>query len=578
MNKIVRLQNAFRNSVKPPPDLSASDWAHDRVAILDGKSPFYDKYATPWFIEPLDSTSDPEVTDLVVVAPIGSGKTTMLEAAMCNWLLNDPGPTLTVNATDDAVEEWFSGRLMYSFTNTKETSILIPTGKNRHKTKKNEIQFPGMSLYSTGAKISGLQARSMRRVLCDEPWLYKKGMIKESEGRLHDRWNRLWMGIAQGGFVDDDWHKKWMSVNQYEYMFTCPKCLTEQPYTWGCVNYDETLESPLKQAETAHIKCLNPNCDHIIPDNPVIRREIATNSRYVKVKDGLPGSKGYHFNVLCNFHVPLWRIVLQRIEAMEEVKKGNLVPLRQMIQKRLAEFWDDSQEDERVNIVGAGYSFKDYANGEKWEDEHVRFMTVDRQQAKMYWLVRAWAIDGRSRLIGWGEVETFEDLERERMRFNVSPNKLQIDCGYMQGEVFLQAAKYGWLCLRGDQRNEFAHRTPGKNTIYKPYSPYQPTQASNGKKTHWAFFSNLVFKDMLYQLRNGKGLAWEVPDDIDPEYLRQLDSEKRRGTGKAARWEATKKDNHLWDTEVQNLVLATMLSLVNAPEAYIEETEEAEAS
>ena len=195
MNKIDKINKVFRNAIAPPPNLTVSNWAHNRVALLEGKAPYYDKYATPWFNDILDSTSDPEVNDLVVVAPIGSGKTTMLEAAMANWICNDPGPSLVVGSTDDSINEWFSGRLMYTLENTKDTAPLIPTGKHRHKTKKDSINFASMALYSTGAKLSGLQARSMRRVLCDEPWTYKKGMIKESEGRLHDRWNRMWMGI-----------------------------------------------------------------------------------------------------------------------------------------------------------------------------------------------------------------------------------------------------------------------------------------------------------------------------------------------------------------------------------------------
>jgi len=578
MLKSQRLIKSFADSLKPPSSTSVSDWANGRVAIYEGKSPFYDVTQTPWMREPLDELKNSDTNEIVILAPIGSGKTTMLEAALAYFIAEDPGPTLFVGQTDEMVNEWFETRLDFSLQNTKETSVFLPTGKDRHKKKKGSIIFNHMTLFSTGAKISGLQTRSMRRVIMDEAWTYKKGMIKEGEGRLHDRWNRQFLLVSQGGNKGDDWHKRWENVNQYEFMWECPCCKTKQPYSWSSVKYDETLEDKVKIAKSAYIECINGECDYIIKDDSQQRRQIAQKAKYIKTKDGLPNTKGFHFTQICNWHVPLWRLVLERFNAMEEVKRGNLDLLRQFLNKRLAEFWDDSKEDERVTLNGAGYTVRDYEGGQKWEHEHVRFLTVDRQQDHFWACIRAWSADGRSRLLFYGKIDTWDEIELLRMKYKVDARKTQVDCGFQTDEVYKRCAKYGWLALRGDRRNQYPHKTPNQPTIYKPFSAYQPVQASDGKKTAVAFYSNLAMKDTLFMLRNQKGMDWQIPDGISDDYLRQLDSETRRGEGASAIWTKRKNDNHAFDTETQQVTLASMMKLIGTPDniEYPEESPEEE--
>ncbi len=202
-NKIEIGLDAFREACRPPKRLLPSDYAHDRVAIYEGKSPYYDKNATPWMNEPLDMLGNPECTELILLAPTGSGKTTMMEAALAYIVAEDPGPTLIVGQTNETISEWFETRLMHTFRNTPETKDLIPSGKHRHKARKDAVIFPHMTLFSTGANISGTQARSMRRVICDEAWAYKQGILRQAEARLHDRWNRQFVIVSHGGTIGE---------------------------------------------------------------------------------------------------------------------------------------------------------------------------------------------------------------------------------------------------------------------------------------------------------------------------------------------------------------------------------------
>lgn len=568
MNKVETLFDAFRSACRPSARLSPSEWANGRVALYEGLSTHFEIDSVPWFRAPLDAFADIEAKEVCVLAPIGMGKTaSILEAGQAYNIAEDGGPTLLVGSTDADLKDWSETRFDYTLKNTKETSVLLPTGKNRHKKRKDAIIFPHMAIFMTGANISGLNAKSMRRVICDEPWTYAKGMIREAEGRLHDRWNRQFYLISQGGFIGDDWHHKCEAASMHEFMFQCPECGTEQPWRWSNVKYDEEITDRIAMAQTAHIICDNPDCSHTIKDKAQERREIASKARYVKVRDGMPNSIGFHCNALCNWRLPLWRLVIQRCEAMDEVRRGNLDLLRQFVQKRLADFWSDEQEDERAELTGSGYSISDYDNGETWEDEIHRFMTIDRQADHFWVIIRAWASDGRSRLLWFGKVDTWERVKVIQEKYKVENVKTQIDCGFQTDEVYKRCAQYGWLALRGDRRESYPHPTKKGKPIYRSYSRYQNVKASNGKVTKVCYWSNLAHKDLLFRLRNQQGVEWEIPDDAGQEYLRQIDAEVRRGEGKTAVWKAKHRDNHATDCEAMQTVLASMMRLIGNPEA-----------
>lgn len=87
-----------------------------------------------------------------------------------------------------------------------------------------------------------------------------------------------------------------------------------------------------------------------------------------------------------------------------------------------------------------------------------------------------------------------------------------------------------------------------------------------------SYFSNTVHKDILFQLRNQRGVDWQIPDDIGSEYLRQIDAEVRRGEGKTARWVKRHNDNHAVDCETMQIVLASIFGLIGTPESETEES------
>ena len=78
---------AFCRAVTPPSDMDVVEWACEYVKLpQSARSPNFDIDATPWLREPMLWIADDENKEIVVMAPVGSGKTTMLEGIL-PWII-----------------------------------------------------------------------------------------------------------------------------------------------------------------------------------------------------------------------------------------------------------------------------------------------------------------------------------------------------------------------------------------------------------------------------------------------------------------------------------------------------------
>ena len=567
LEKSRRIKRAFFKNFRPPSDLTPAQWASDRVVILDGLTPKYSTVNAPWQTEPLNIVSDPEVKEVVYLAPIGTGKTTFMEAGLCYIIAEDPGPTLLVGQTDDDLKDWAETRMDYAIMQTAETAALLP--RDRHKKRKMEILFPSMSLFLTGANLSGLQSKSMRRVFCDEAWQYRAGMLNEARGRLHDRWNRQFFILSQAGVKGDDLDKAWGHSDQREFSFSCPSCGTVQPWKWcNVVGYEDDTLEPLARAQMARLKCDNAECDWTCADSPQPRRALAEGGQYVATAVGLPGHVGFHYNVLANWRKPLWEIVLLWLEAKAAMRVGNVDPLRQFIQKRLAETWEEDLTDNRSALVGNGYLVSEYAGGQKIEEEAHRFLTVDKQRDHFWAGVQAWRANGESMLLWYGRIETFDGVHDLALRYAVKPQMVFVDAGYDTDQVYSACARMNWTALHGSGQKSFAYKKQNGDVIHRPFTRFQDATASGGGKARYSHWASDRIKDILHAHRTGIAGTWDIPDDISPDFLKQIDSEiKKEVTNSKTkqveyRWTRTRNNNHAWDVMAMQIVAALMLKII----------------
>ena len=561
------LLDSFRRACRPPARLAPSAWASGRVAIQDGLTPKYQIENAPWQREPLDTLADADAKEIVFLAPIGTGKTTFMEAGLQYIIAEDPGPTLLVGQTDDDLKDWAETRMDYAIRNTPDTAALLP--QDRHKRRKMQVLFPHMSLFLTGANLSGLQSKSMRRVFNDEAWQYRPGMLNESRGRLHDRWNRQFFILSQAGVKGDDLDKAWANSDKREFTFCCPDCGQSQPWKWCNVVYSlDEEQTNLERAQSAKLKCENPECSWTCIDAPQPRRLLAESAKYESTGSGLPGHIGFHYNVLCNWRKPLWEIVLLWLEAKAAMKIGNTDPLRQFIQKRLAEPWEEDLTDNRAALVGNGYLASEYANGQKIDGEAFRFLTVDKQRDHFWAVIRAWRADGASVQLYFGRIETFDQIHDLATRYEVASRLVFVDAQYDTDLVYSAASPMNWTALHGSGQKSFPYKKKNGDIIQRPFARFAEASTTSGKRCRYAHWASDRVKDILHAHRTGQAAAWDIPDDVSAEYLKQIDSETKREITNSKtkqveyRWVKTRRDNHAWDVEAMQIVAALMLRLI----------------
>ena len=572
--------DAFCTAVTPPSEMDVVEWACKYVKLpQSARSPNFDIASTPWLRWPMLQVADDDNKEVVVMAPVGSGKTTMLEGLLPWIIAEEPGPTLITMQTDDDARAWVDTRFHPSLKANEKVSPLLPAGKNRGNFRKGEILFSHMPLHIGGANLANLQSKSIRWVYCDETWLWKDGMLEEARRRTHDRWNSRVVLVSQGGFEGDQLDNAFNDSLIHDYCFKCPKCDARQTYQWKQVKYDKIKTDADEWdweaiGETVHYECANAGCKEHFPDKVDIRRKLSASGDYVsRGNNAKPGRMAATYPAMCVWWVPWAKLVNEWITSQDERKRMNLAPMRQFVQKRLAQSWEEPNEV--VSLKGAtdAYRMKDeFFNGERWSEENFRFLCVDVQQDHFWVVARAWSIEGKSRLLYEGKIDEWEGLRMLRERLKVPNRCVFVDRGYRPDTVALECKKSmtaddpnPWNCLLGEESNGYATKVR-KRRVLKPFSSIQRARTTAGVYYKYVKFSNLLAKDTLSALMRGEGNGWQIPTDHSKEYLKQMQNEQKVEVS-PGKWRYKVKKhwvgNHLWDCETMQIVAASIYKVFN---------------
>jgi phage terminase large subunit GpA-like protein len=565
---------AFCKAITPPSDMNVVEWACKYVKLpQSARSPNFDIDSTPWLRWPMLQIADDENKEIIVMAPVGSGKTTMLEGVLPWIIAEEPGPTLITMQTDDDARAWVDTRFHPSLKTNDKVEPLLPTGKNRGNFRKGEILFAHMPLHIGGANLANLQSKSIRWVYGDEVWIWKDGMLEEARRRTHDRWNSRVVLVSQGGSEGDQFDGAFQDALIHDYCFKCPSCDERQTYQWKQVKFkhikNEAEEWDWDEIKkSVHYECANEDCKEKFEDKAEVRRTLSASGEYVsRNNNAKPGRIAATYPAMAVWWIDWSKLVMEWITAQDARKRLNLAPLRQFIQKRLAQSW--VEPNETVTLKGAtdAYRMAEYFDGQKWEFENFRFMTVDVQQDHFWVVIRAWSIEGKSRLLYEGKIDEWEGLRMLRDRMKVPNRCVFVDRGYRPDTVALECRKSvtaddpnPWNCLLGEEANGYATKI-GKRRVIKPFSSIQRARTHTGVYYKYVKFSNLLAKDTLSALMRGEGNGWQIGVDHSKEYLKQMQNEvKREASPGKWRYVVSKPHvgNHLWDCETMQIIAASI--------------------
>jgi len=634
---VERLRVAYREEDPQP----ISEWA--RCIRLDATSPIqgaYDVENSPQFKEVFDAFQDENVRMVTTIGPNQGGRTKAMEVASLWSIVNRPGPMQWNTDTNDKAKDFAEERWWPMAKSCAEVVEKLPAhgtglGVERHRERIRKVIFSdGMPFAIQGCNESNLEQKSIMTQFNDECWQWPVGRLEIAHVRcdVAYAWNhKIWNGSVAG--VDgDDIDILFRSSTAKEWHWRCPKCGRKQIPRWGkqrvrggvqweCDSrtrpngrewdYDEVIK-------TVRYTC--SGCAEDYADTARMRRVLNDSALYVATNPRASVQhQGFRFNILSvNWPGISWgQWVVEFLKACEQMDRlRNLEPLRKFWTRRMAEPWDESRHANIARrVVLSDYKLDEPNKWRttQWDDdkgkEVMRFMAVDKQENGYPYVIRAIAANGASRLIDRGASEgewlsSYAEIDEKAKSFGVQEQCVLIDCGFETREVYAQAARYGWTCMRGVDRTPFKHArettdaTGVKRRIFVelPYSEEQLVDPFTGsdlqqinrrigvqriqvprlaRRFDWI---NLHIKNLLDAFKKGQALYWGVPSDVGAEYLRQLNAEVRHrvidSKGRMTEWwsntnvkgSGTRRPNHAWDCEAMIVVAMALQGLINLSE------------
>lgn len=590
-----RIKDAWRAACVPPDRREIYDWAADHVRLPIGfvRPGEFSVDHSRWLIEPFHALADDTIHDITLVKPVQGGGTLVGDIWLAWCIANRPGPFLWLMQSDETAKRHAETRTSLILKSCQPVLSLLPP--NPYKKSIQETIFTnGMYLGVSGPGINKLQSIGIMNLFLDEIWLPAwQGRVTDAIARTkafaEQRLQTVFC-VSQAGFEDDVLHERFIAGTQEEWQIVCESCSHNMTPKWSNIRPDgsrwgvvwDKKESEngepfgLQRAlETVRFEC--EKCGFAHADKDRTRREWNRNGFYLRKNFGAqPGNRSFHWPAFA--HRRLADLVIEFHSAMSRFSKGSITGLQQFLQKEIGEFWSENQIFDAQSISTESYDVKS-----DWCDEHVRFLTVDRQAEGLhYWVVRAWALNGESRRIDFGQSIGGDSIDVIREKWTVDPKRTFIDSGFEARSVYSLCAARGFTALKGESgRDAYFHkvRFNGKQeTVRRPFSKIERADPGIGTRDQGKrfaplmLFSDTVIQSTLDRLIKGKGARWSCSEIKSPseekDYKDQLFSEvlKRKPDSATGRdrlvWQQIRRDNHYRDCEKMQVVAAMVHGLI----------------
>ncbi len=186
VNKLNACLAKILNGMKPPEDLTVSQWADKNRRLTSESSAEVGKWRTsrtPYMFDILDSFTDPLIEHIVVVAASQVGKSETINNMVGYCIDQDPGPILLIQPTIDDVKRYSEMRIapMIRETRCLKRKVADPKSRDAANTKRQK-SFPGGVLVMTGSNVAhDLSSMPIRYVFGDERDRWAKSAGSEGD-------------------------------------------------------------------------------------------------------------------------------------------------------------------------------------------------------------------------------------------------------------------------------------------------------------------------------------------------------------------------------------------------------------
>ena len=550
-----------------------------------------------YLIEPLRAFACAETEEVDVLKAVKMGGTLIAECAIAYALTAMPGPVQWTMQTDDDAKEHMKGRGWAFLKSIRPIRDMLPVGR-RHDITDTTVYFPTFAMWVDGASRNNAQGKDIRIKVNSEVWLWKQGLHSQFRKRttaFASQGLAKILNESQASVAGHDWERSWLSTDQCLWSAPCPHCGSVRPLSffgrmeddaetfanvvWDkeCERENGTFDEDRLRRSTRY-RC--SMCGKESPDTGKTRLHWNDNGEYVAQRAGA-GKKhrGFHFNSLPK--LTMADLAAEFRHAVEAKKRGDISALRDFHMQRLALFWRDEEQVEKIEIKSNGFTLRDISKDplRKIDNECERTMYVDCQRDHYWAIVEAWRADGSSRIMYRSRLVTDDAIEEVRACYGVAARLTFLDAQHDTGRIYDLCAKRGYTALHGSGKDGFIHGE-GKAKHKKLYSKRGVAQAPHGGAVNYFFWASDPCKDMLHAALVGTGDRIEIPDDVDaqptgePERFRfsaQVNSEQKlerinKATGQNEfRW-VKKGENHWWDCLAMGRAVGVMLRIIRGIE------------
>ena len=244
------LDKALKETMKPPPKLSISEWADEYRQLSSESSAEAGRWSTSraeYQRGMMDAVSDKTIETVVLMTAAQIGKTELINNVVGFHISQDPAPMLVVQPTLEMAQTWSKDRLAPAIRDTPALSAKIkdPRSRDSGNTTLHKV-FPGGHVTACGANSpSSLASRPCRVILCDEVDRYPLSAGTEGDPialakkRATTFWNKKIILVStptekgasriEAAYAESD---------QRRYYVPCADCGEEQELKWANVRWE----------------------------------------------------------------------------------------------------------------------------------------------------------------------------------------------------------------------------------------------------------------------------------------------------------------------------------------------------
>lgn len=575
-------EQTIREFLRPTDPLPLDQWAEkyyelDKSSAVPGK---FSRALTPWLCQPLLDFQNPEVSSIFLQLGAQLHKTSTAGIAAAWAACEEPGPALWFHADEQQLKEFVEQRLFDSWGRSEPVAKIMPT-KEQGRTLK-AVNFASMALSFISAQSKANRTgRPARYVFGDEIKDWEAGTWETVKRRTS-----TWLGLSKVfGFStpkqrDDDVDKSFKEGDQNRWHMDCPYCKSGQEILWQQVEWDKHL-TPDGEYDLAKIlpsvRLTCRTCKAVIAQGGVTKEAIAreVQQRYALLRSGrwiptnpsaMPGVKSYTANALINPRIPLAQLVSEYLKAKHAEKLGTLQDLVDFYNQRLSLPWDDFTDDADLGNKA------DYKPEDLDATGGIRVMTVDVQiLSVMFALIWQWdKVTGKAHFVACKECHSWDEIALFGATHQVKPQATIVDFGDQKNTVLAECLRRKWKAFRGSDKEAFPWEVKKGLWVNRPVSreffedPAVGTaMAKRVGQVSCRYWSNLQVKDILSRMVKDKSFV--VPADVDAEFSKQMNSERKVKSKSGKSWiyeRIGKRPNHYWDCAAMQVAVAICLRLI----------------